>query len=93
MIERGMTPPPVLPEEKKTFTADDSLRRGTVLVFLGLGFGVGYLVLRGVSNGPPSWLAGVTGAIVGFLGLGYLAYYIIARRRPQSAARGDQMTT
>lgn len=50
-------------------------------MFLGLGFGVGYLVLGGVSDGPPSWLAGVAGAIVGFLGLGHLVYYVIARRR------------
>jgi len=81
MIEKGLTPPSVLPDSK--LTPEGSLRRGTVLLFLGAGFGVGYVVLGqpGV-DGPPAWLLGVVGAIVGFLGLGYLAFYFIARRNP-----------
>ena len=84
MIEKGMPPPPVLPEEQKRFTPDDALRRGLVLLFLGAGFALGYVVLSqpGV-NGPPAWLAGFAGSIVGFLGLGYLAYFFIARRRSE----------
>jgi hypothetical protein len=78
MIEKGMTPPPMLPEEKKTFTPQDCLRRGTVMLFLGIGFGIGYFILQRMS-GPPAWLLGIAGAIVGFLGVGYLVYYFVAR--------------
>jgi hypothetical protein len=41
MIEKGLTPPPELPKEQKKVTPEDCLRRGTILLFLGLGFGVG----------------------------------------------------
>ena len=38
MIEKGMEPPPVLPDErKKKVTPEDCLRRGTVMLFLGIG--------------------------------------------------------
>ena len=87
MIERGMTPPPVMPEEKKKITPQDCLRRGTILTFLGLGFGAAAAVVT-VASGEEDlrWLLGVAGAIVGFLGLGNLAYYFIARRKTVEAA-------
>ena len=78
MIEKGMTPPPVLPEgEKRRWTPEDCLRYGTIMVFLGIGFGIASLVW--VSQNPP--LLGVAGAIVGLLGVGNLVYYFIARGR------------
>lgn len=87
MIEKGLTPPPVLPEEAKRVTPEDSLRRGLVLLFLGVGFGVGYVVLsRPGVEGPPAWLAGMAGAVVGFLGLGYLTYYFVVRRSSEQKA-------
>ena len=93
MIERGLTPPPVLPEEQKRFTPDDALRHGLVLVFLGAGFALVYVVLsRPGVEGPPAWLAGVAGSIVGFLGLGYLAYFFIARRGPQRSGTSSVST-
>ena len=37
MIEKGMEPPPApLDEEKKNVTAEDCLRRGTIMLFLGI---------------------------------------------------------
>lgn len=93
MIEKGLTPPLVLPEEPKKVTPEDCLRRGLVLLFLGVGFGVGYVVLsRPGVEGPPAWIAGVAGAIVGFLGLGYLTYYFIARRNPQEPSHNTEPT-
>lgn len=89
MIEKGLTPPPVLPGRAKP-TPEDCLRRGTVLLFLGVGFGAAAVV---VFNAWPQeaefgGVLGVTGAIVGFLGLGYLVYYFIARRKTHDATSG-----
>ena len=81
MIEKGLTPPD-LPNERKTLTPQDCLRRGTVMLFLGIGIAVGSFVL---SNWTPDrelvWMAGMASAIVGFLGLGNLVYYFLARNR------------
>jgi hypothetical protein len=84
MIEKGLTPPPVLQEQR--LTPEGALRRGLVLLFLGAGFGVGaILLLRPGTEAPPPWLLGIPAAIVGCLGLGYLAYYLIARRGMRDA--------
>jgi hypothetical protein len=84
MIEKGLTPPPALLDQpKKKITPEDCLRRGTVLLFLGIGFGAAALVVFNAwrQEGELGGILGVTGAIVGFLGLGYLVYYFIARRK------------
>jgi len=81
MIEKGLTPSPDLPNEKKTLTPEDCLRRGTILLFLGLGFAVVYFVLGNAPDDELPWIAGAAGAIVGFLGLGNLAYYFLSRNR------------
>lgn len=80
MIERGLTPSE-WSEPRKVVTPDDAMRRGLVQACLGVGLGIGYLVLsRPGVDGPPAWVAGLAGAVVGFLGLGHLAYYLLARR-------------
>ena len=80
MIEKGMTPPPVLPErEKRRWTPEDCLRYGTIMVFLGIGFGIASLLVLAWGDAPLP--LGVAGAIVGLLGLGNLVYYFIARGR------------
>lgn len=92
MIEKGLAPPPVLPEQPKKVTPEDALRRGLVQVFLGVGLGIGYVVLsRPDVDGPPAWIAGLFGAVVGFLGLGHLTYYLVARRAKQPSDRTDMV--
>lgn len=92
MIEKGLTPPPMLPETPKKVTPEDSLRRGLVWLFLGVGLGLAYVVLsRPGVGGPPAWLAGVGGAVVGFVGLGQLAYYFLARRGTQQLSDTTDM--
>jgi hypothetical protein len=87
MIQKGLTPPLVLPGRAKP-TPEDCLRRGTVLLFLGVGFGAAAVVVFNAwpQEGEFGGVLGVTGAIVGFLGLGYLVYYFIARRRTGDVA-------
>lgn len=88
MIEKGMAPPPVLPEEKKKTTPEDCLRRGIVQLFVGIGLTLGSVVLANFADDQELvWIAGVAAAIVGSLGVGNLVYYFIARRKPEETAR------
>lgn len=83
MIEKGMEPPPaLLDEEKKKVTPEDCLRRGTIMLFLGIGFALVYLMVP-TGDGPPPWLFGAGAAIVGLLGVGNLTYYTIAKRQSE----------
>ena len=91
MIEKGMEPPPVLlDEEEKKVTPEDCLRRGTIMLFLGIGLGIVYLMVP-VANGPPPWLFGSGAAIVGLLGVGNLAYYAIAKRQKSEKTPADSV--
>jgi hypothetical protein len=88
MIEKGMTPPPLLPD-KMPASPEDYLRRGIILAFLGIGLGIGYFILVGLSGrfpGVPAWMCAIGGAIVGFLGVGFLVYYAIARKHPREGS-------
>jgi hypothetical protein len=84
MIEKGLAPPPLLlEEEKKRVTPEDSLRRGIVLLSLGIGLAIGSAFLSTFDRGAGLMrIAGLAAAIVGSLGVGNLAYYFIARRKP-----------
>jgi hypothetical protein len=89
MIEKGMTPPPVfIDEEKKAVTPEQSLRRGLILCFLGVGFGIGYFIAGDMDGGEPGMLLGMAAAIVGALGIANLMFYLIARNR-QHENRGQ----
>jgi hypothetical protein len=85
MIEKGMTPAPMLPEESKRLTPQDALRRGFVMVFLGMGMGLAAVVATSYEQGV-AWLLATGASITGFLGVGYLVFYVVSRRL---AARGD----
>ena len=89
MIEKGLTPPPqLLADERKRITPEDCLRRGTILLFLGIGLAVGSAVLGNFMGGREFvGLVALAAAIVGFLGLGNLVYYFIARRKPDEMPR------
>ncbi len=79
MIEKGITPPPMLPD-RNPVTPEDCLRRGIIMFFLGIGLGIGYFILFRESW-PFAWVCGVGSAIVGLLGIGYFVYYLIAKNR------------
>jgi len=89
MIEKGMAPPVLSEGEGRRWTPEDCLRRGTIMVFLGIGCGIGYFVLRNTTVPEPrDWQLGVAGAIVGLLGLGNLTYYLIAKGRKPAEPDG-----
>ena len=89
MIEKGMAPPVLAEGEGRRWTPEDCLRRGTIMVFLGIGCGIGYVVLRNTTvSEPRDWQLGVAGAIVGLLGLGNLTYYFIAQGRKPAEPGG-----
>jgi uncharacterized protein DUF6249 len=88
MIEKGLTPPPLLLEERTAITPEGSLRRGTIQLCLGIGLAVGTAVLQNFMDDREFvGLVALAAAIVGFIGLGNLVYYFIARRKPEDTAR------
>ena len=78
MIERGLTPPPIVDDERKR-SPEGYLKNGIVLTFLGIGFAVATAIThnRGLV---------IAAAITGFLGLGYLVFYAIIRNQPPSVS-------
>src|SRR5262245_47451584 len=78
MIERGLTPPE--DQSKRPRTPDHYLRRGVVLLFLGLGLVVSPLLLLDISPGSFGRVAAASGIVVGMLGAGNLVYYRLSRR-------------
>jgi hypothetical protein len=83
MIEKGLTPPPVLLEDdRKRITPEDCLRRGIILLFLGIGLALGSAVLTNfMDDSEFVGVVGVAAAIVGSLGVGNLVYTFVARRK------------
>ena len=89
MIEKGLTPPPMLlEEERRSMTPEASLRRGIVLVSLAIGLAAASIFLANADGSSGAMRGtGVAAAIVGSLGVGNLVYYAIARRKPEEPAR------
>ena len=85
MIEKGLTPPPLEPEKPRA-TLDECLQRGVIMIFLGIGLGIGYFVLLH-SWGPPAWICGVGAAIVELLGIGNIVYYVIAKKSKNESSQ------
>jgi hypothetical protein len=88
MIERGMVPPEMRSEDDededdKPMTPEQCFKTGIIMTFLGVGLGLGYFVLRdSYDDGPPPWVLGVGGSIVGMIGLGNLVYFFLRKDHP-----------
>jgi hypothetical protein len=91
MIEKGLMPPPVFPDE--ALTPEKVLRRGTVLLCLGIGLGLAAVIAAYRVEQELGGILAVTAAIVGFIGLGNLVYYFINRRRLPAEDRDTPQAT
>ena len=85
MIERGMVPPEDPPEASRgktprVLTPDDYLRRGLILLFLGIGLVVAPMLLLDMGPGRFGSAAAASGIVIGLLGVGNLAYSRVGRR-------------
>ena len=83
-IEKGIALPDLTKADTKAAVhqhGDGSLRTGLILLFTGIGLTVALYVNAG-ENGA------VWGAFVGFIGLGYLVYWLIAGRKLGMAGAG-----
>ena len=83
MIEKGMIPPEMPPEDArhhKLSTPEDNFRTGIIMTFLGVGLLIARFFLRDAQgDGPPPWVLGAGGAIVGMIGIGCLVYYFLRK--------------
>jgi hypothetical protein len=86
MIERGLTPPE--DPSKLPRTPDHYLRRGVVLLFLGLGLVLSPVLLLDISPGSFGRVAAASGIVIGLLGVGNLVYYRLSRRAGEPVPQG-----
>ena len=89
MIERGLVPPdpPQKPAKPiRLLTPDDYLRRGLLLLFLGIGLIVAPMLLLDTGFGSFGRSAAASGIVVGLLGVGNLVYYKASARRVEHGA-------
>lgn len=77
LIQQGIIPPNE-PKRKSTPSRYRSLRNGIILVSLGVGIIVGFVSASKIeTNDNMFWI--VSASIVFFLGLGYLAFFLITK--------------
>lgn len=88
LINQGIIPP------NKTKVKSDpnrlvSLRNGIVLIALGIGIIVGFLCSEYlvIGRGNEFWVTGAS--VVFFLGVGYLVYFLVVQRMPDSRLKEE----
>ena len=76
MIEKGI---PVTLDDKKPWAIEDFLRRGTIMLFVGIGLGIAYFALSPTNDFKG--LIGFLAPLLGSAGLGCIIYYYLAKDR------------
>lgn len=88
LINQGIIPPDS-PRRKATPNRLVALRNGILFISIGIGVIVGFLsseyLVIGIGN--KFWITGAS--IVFFMGVGYLVYFLVAQKIPQSIQRED----
>lgn len=81
LINQGIIPPDS-PKKKSDPNRLVSLRNGIVLISLGIGIIVGFLCSEYlvIGRGNEFWMTGAS--VVFFLGIGYLAYFLVVQKIP-----------
>src|SRR5690554_6800662 len=88
LIEQGIIPPNRT-KQKSTPNRLVSLRNGIVLIALGIGIIVGFLCSEYLVIGQNNsfWVTGAS--VVFFLGLGYLANFLVVQKMPRLQEREE----
>lgn len=84
MIEKGMIPPGASAQAQR-WERDDFLRRGIVMVFLGIGLGITYCLLPETASSR-SFVAYVSPAFA-MVGLDCLTYYGLSAKRAAATSK------
>jgi len=88
LISQGIIPPN-RSKQKSNPNRLVSLRNGIVLVALGIGIIVGFLCSEYlvIGQGNEFWVTGAS--VVFFLGIGYLAYFLVTQRMPLTVQKEE----
>jgi len=88
LINQGIIPPDS-PRKKSDPNRLVSLRKGIVLIALGIGIMVGFLCSEYlvIGRGNEFWMTGAS--IVFFLGIGYLVYFLVVQKIPVSRLKEE----
>jgi hypothetical protein len=81
MIEKGMGPPPFLFDETPQRTPAETIRRGMIMLCLGLGGSIGYFALEPTNEMKE--LIGFVAPILAASGVGFIVFAIWAKRQKQ----------
>jgi len=89
LINQGIIPPES-PKKKSNPNRFVSLRNGIVLIALGIGIIVGFLCSEYLVIGQENEFWITSASVAFFLGVGYLAYFLIVQRMPFNRSKEEE---
>jgi len=89
LINQGIIPPES-PKKKSNPNRFVSLRNGIVLIALGIGIIVGFLCSEYLVIGQENEFWITSASVAFFLGVGYLAYFLIVQKIPANRSKEEE---